>query len=272
MNFSSFFLGKVVVVTGSSRGIGREVSRQALAAGALVVLNGREAASLEKTRTELGFADRTMAVAADLSRAEEADYLVATTLAAWGRIDVLINNAGLSMRGAFADLSQATVRSMIEANFLSAVWTTLAALPSLRLSQGRVVFVSSLAALRGFPGVSLYSASKMALTALHQSLQSEEAARGVTFSLVFLAFTQNDPEKTVLGSDGQVFHHERRWSVSQPQAATALLKAVVKRRKRVIFTAKGRGLALVQALFPGWTDWFVRLSRGKLHSVRRTGS
>ncbi len=160
MNLPAFYQDKVVVVTGSSRGIGREIARLALEAGALVVLNGRNSADLEATRASLGHPERTMAVAADLSRAEEAEYLVAATLTGWGRIDVLINNAGLSMRGAFADLSPETVRAMVDGNLLTAVWTTLAALPSLRTSTGRVVFISSLAGIRGFPGVSLYSSSK----------------------------------------------------------------------------------------------------------------
>jgi short-subunit dehydrogenase len=272
MNLSPFFQDQVVVVTGSSRGIGREVARQALEAGARVVLNGRDGASLEATRTALGHSERTMAVVGDLSRPEEAEYLVATTVAAWGRIDVLINNAGLSMRGTFSELTPGTVRSMVEANFLTAVWTTLAALPALRSNAGRVVFVSSLAGLRGFPGVSLYSASKMALTALHQSLAAEERRQGVSFSLVYLAFTENDPGKTVLASDGTPFQHDRPWAISQTKAATSILLAAAERKKRVILTVQGRMLAWAQALFPALIDWIVAGSKGKIHSVRRPGS
>jgi short-subunit dehydrogenase len=269
MKRARFFQDKVVVVTGSSRGIGREIARQALEAGAKVVLNGRDAAVLEAARVALGVPNRTMAIVADLSRSEEAEYLIATTLAAWGQIDVLVNNAGLSMRGAFADLNPTTVRTMVEANLYSAVWTTLAALPSLRTTKGRVAFLSSLAGLRGFPGVSLYSASKMALTALHQSLLAEEGGWGVKFALVYLAFTENDPEKTVLGPDGKPFHHERSWSLSQPQAARAVLEAVSRGRKKTVLTAAGRALALSQAIFPGLVDRIVELSRGKFHSIRR---
>ncbi len=267
MNPRRFFTGKVVVVTGSSRGIGRDTARQALAHGARVVLNGRDPAALEATRQALGSTDRTLAVAADVSRPEEAEYLVAATVAAWGRLDVLVNNAGLSMRGSFSDLTNDAVRALVDANFLSAVWTTRAALPSLRASGGRVLFVSSLAGLRGFPGVSLYSATKMALTALQQSLQAEEGPRGVWFGLAWLAFTENDPEKTVLGADGRRFRHERAWSVTQAQAAAALLGAVARRRKRRILTAKGRFLAWAQAWLPGLVDRFVEGSHGRLHYV-----
>lgn len=265
----SFFQDKVVVVTGSARGIGREVARQALEAGARVVLNGRDPATLAATEAGLGRPDRTLTVAADLATPEGAHELVSQTLARWGRIDVLINNAGLSMRGAFADLSPSTVKTMVDANFLSAVWTTQAALPALRDSGGRVVFVSSLAGLRGFPGVSLYSASKMALTAVHQALRAEEGPR-VTSSLIHLAFTENDPGKTVLGADGRPFHHQRKASMGQGETALRILRAVAQGRKKTILTAQGHGLSWGQALFPGLVDALVEASGGKIHSVRRS--
>ena len=268
MNTARFFRDKVVVVTGSSRGIGREIARQVLAAGARVVLNGRDAVTLEATRGILGHPEQTMAVVADVSRPEEAEYLVATTLTAWGHLDVLINNAGLSMRGAFADLKPVTARTMVEANFFSAVWTTLAALPALRTSEGRVGFVSSLAGLRGFPGVSLYSASKMALTALQQSLQAEEGSRGLKFSLVFLPFTENDSEKTILSAEGELVHHERSWSFSQAKAAQAILRALARGRKRTTLTIRGRALVAAQTLFPNLVDGLLRASKGKLHAGR----
>lgn len=267
MNPRAFFQDKVVVVTGSARGIGREVARQALGWGARVVLNGRDSETLAATRTLLAAPEKTLAVAADLSRPEEAARLVAEVLAAWGRIDVVINNAGLSMRGAFADLSPATVRTMVDANLLTAVWTTQAALPALRESRGRVLFVSSLAGLRGFPGVSLYSATKMALAAVCQSLRAEEGPRGVTFGLISLAFTENDPDKTVLGADGRPFRHERRWSLSQAQTARAVLTAVARGRKTTLLTPAGKALALAQRLFPGLVDRWLGGSGSTLHHV-----
>jgi len=266
---NSFFRDKVVVVTGSARGIGREVARLALEAGARVVVNGRDGSTLGATVAELGQDDRTLAVVADLALPEGAQRLVAQTLARWGRIDVLINNAGLSMRGPFADLSPETVRTMVDANLLSAVWATQAALPALRESGGRVVFVSSLAGLRGFPGVSLYSASKMALTAVHQALRAEEGPR-VTSSLVHLAFTENDPGKTVLGADGRPFHHQRKAAMGQRETARRILDAAARGRKKTILTAQGHGLSWGQALFPGLVDAFVEASGGKIHSVRRS--
>jgi len=262
------FTDKVLVITGSARGIGRQAARQALAAGARVVLNGRHPEALEATRLSLGHPDRVAAVAADVSTPEGARTLVDGALGAFGRLDAVIHNAGLSMRGAFAELSPATVRTMVETNLLSAVWVTQAALPALRESRGRVLFVSSLAAVRGFSGVSLYSASKMALTALCQSLRAEEG-RLVHFGLIYLAFTENDADKTVLGADGRPFRHERRWSMTQDEAAGHLLRAVARQRKRTVLTPAGLGLFWGQSFFPGLVDGFTERSGGKIHSFRR---
>ncbi len=267
MNLTRFYDGKVVVITGSSRGIGREMARLALAAGARVVLNGRDRVSVDACREVLG-RDLTLAVAADVSQKAGAETLVAAALSAWGRIDVLVNNAGLSMRGSFADLSPATVDAMVGGNLLSAVWTTRAALPALRESRGRVVFVSSLAAVRGFPGVSLYSAAKMALTAVHQSLKAEE--RDIRSCLVYLPFTENDPEKTVLDAQGTPFRHERRASATQEQAAEAVLTAAAHGRGQTVLTAAGRALFWMQSWLPGLVDFVLTRARGSIHSVRRS--
>jgi len=267
MNLARFYDGKVVVITGSSRGIGREMARLALASGARVVLNGRDAVTVEACRQALG-TERTLAFAADVSLQGGAEALVVAALSAWGRIDVLVNNAGLSMRGSFADLSPATVDAMVSGNLLSAVWATRAALPALLESRGRVVFVSSLAAVRGFPGVSLYSAAKMALTAVHQSLRAEE--RAIRSCLIYLPFTENDPEKTVLDAQGTPFRHERRASATQEQAARAVLSAAARGRGQTVLTAAGRILFWMQSWFPGLVDFVLTRSRGSIHSVRRS--
>lgn len=267
----AFFRDKVVIITGSARGIGRETARQALAAGARVVLNGRQSDALATTRSALGTVDRSLAVTADLTDPRQAEALVSTVLDTWGRIDVLINNAGLSMRGAFGELSDETIRTMVDANLMSAVWMTRAALPALRLSGGRVVFLSSLAGVRGFPGVSLYSASKMALNAVHQSLVAEEGRRGVASRLVYLGFTENDPDKTVLGADGRPFQHQRKWSLTQNQTAAAVLSAAAGRRRRTVLTASGRVLVWAQGWFPRLTDRFIGASGGQIHRVEHRG-
>lgn len=273
MNTLSFSLrDRVILVSGSSRGIGREVARLALAAGARVVINGRNAEVLHQTERRLGISDRLLALAGDVSRPEVARDILDQTIQTWGRVDVVINNAGLSMRGSFADLSPATVQAMIEGNLLSATWLTQAALPALRRSQGAVVFISTLAAVRGFSGVSFYSATKMALTALHQSLDIEEANNKIRSRLVFLAFTENDVDKTVWGADGQRFRHQRKWTLTQEQTARKILQATLGRRRQVVLSGSGRALDWAQRWFPGLTSWIFRRAKGSTHAVRRPDS
>ena len=269
MNLHRFLSGKVVLITGSSRGIGRETARLVLEHGARVVVHGRNLAGAEVTRAALGIPERTMALSADLTAPGQAQTLVDAILAAWGRLDLLINNAGLSMRGSFSELSPATVTAVIDANLLTAIAATQAALPALRASRGRIVFISSLAAIRGFPGVSLYSAAKMALTALHQSLRAEERGNGIASTVVYLAFTENDAEKTILGADGQPFHHQRRWTMTQGQAARAILQATARGKREIALSAAGKVLLKAQAWVPGLVDRFVRASGGTLHSVEK---
>ncbi len=266
--------GRVVVITGSSGGLGRETARLALAAGARVVINGRDADRLDRTRHQLSAnlppaSTSLLAVVADVSVAEEAERLAALAVEHFGGIDLWINNAGVSMRGAFADLTPVAVEALVRGNWLSALYGTLAALPSLRRSRGTVVFVSSLAALRGFPGVSAYSAAKMALRGLAESVHAEHHREGVRTRLVLLPFTENDAEKTVLAADGTPFRHRRRWSVSQVGAARALLRAAVGRRHTHTVGWTGQVAAFLQQHVPSLVGWFVESRPGGVHAVER---
>jgi NAD(P)-dependent dehydrogenase (short-subunit alcohol dehydrogenase family) len=267
---SEFWKGKVVVITGSSRGIGRVTAGALLGAGAQVMINGRDVARLEETRRTLagdGDPPRLAAHASDVSRPEGAQSLVEQTVRTFGHLDVLINNAGLSMRGPFDELTPEVVRTIVEGNLYSAVFTTQAAGPHLRAARGRVLFVSSLAGVRGFPQVSIYSAAKMALAGLHQSLRAEWAGSGVSLGIVYLGFTENDADKTILRADGQPIHHERRAQMSQAEAAAALIEAVESGRRQTVLTASGKLLVMLQSHWPRLADWVVQRSGGRIHQV-----
>lgn len=269
---ADFFAGKVYIVTGSSRGIGRKTAALLLQAGARVVLNGRDPVKLEQARAELsqlaGLVAQPVAVAGDVTDPATAQGLCAATLAHFGRIDGLINNAGTSMRGAFDDLTPETVESIIRTNLQGAIYPTLAVGAELKKNRGSLVFVSSLAGVRGFPGVSIYSAAKMALQGLAQSLRAEWAGHGIHVGLVYLGFTENDPEKTILTADGRAVHHQRQAQLTQAEAATAVLQNLRKRRKTSILTLAGKFLVFIQACLPGLADWVVNRSAGKLHSIK----
>lgn len=260
---------KVALITGSSKGIGKATALELGLKGVKIMLNGRSARQLEETRTELAAQGLTVhAWLADVGKPAEARQLITKTLSIYGKIDFLINNAGLSMRGTFADLVTDTVDSVLTSNLHGAIYPTLFALEALKASQGSVVFVSSLAGVRGFSGVSIYSAAKMALTALSQSLGIEMHTHGVHVGLIYLGFTKNDPDKTILTSQGEKVQHQRSHQLTQNQAALGILRVIFHKKRTHITTSSGRFLDFFQRHFPRLTEWIVRGSKGRIHSSK----
>lgn len=264
--------GRVIVVTGSSRGIGREVARLLLRAGARVVLNGRNEERLAHTRADIlrdtGVGEELLlAVTADLSTEAGATTLVEAALATFGRIDVLVNNAGVSMRGAIRDLKAGTVEALVAGTELAAVYPTVRALPALLESRGTVIFVSTAAALWGFPGVSWYSATKSALRAFAQALESEHRRDCLRVATVFLDFVENDPDKETLAADGRRFVHARKARITQAQAAASILRAIRSPRREWYASRRGVALSLAARYLPRVLAYALSRSGGALHRV-----
>ena len=264
--------GKVMLVTGGSRGIGREVARALCAAGARVVVNGRDAQRVHATVDRLS-ADyptaEVVAGVADVATEGGARHLVDLARERWGRIDGVIANAGVSMRGPVRELRETALDRLVRGNLYSAVLPVVAALPELEACGGGVVFVSTVAAIRGFPGVSLYSATKAAVESFAQSLEAEVAATGVSVGVVFLGFVENDPEKQTLGPDGTPFHHHRRASLTQREAANAIVIAAARQRRRTITIGAGRLLDIAHRLLPRLTARVIAAGGGRIHQVTR---
>lgn len=255
----TFWQDKCVVITGSSRGIGRETARFLGGAGAKVVLNGRNRERLEETTRELRDEGiNALGRAGDVTSTEDMDALMSLAREGYGGVDVLINNAGSSMRGPFAELTEDLARRMTEVNILGAVVPTVAALEALLERRGSVYFISSAAGLRGFPNVSIYSATKMALTGLSESLGAELRGRGVTVGICYLGFTENDPDKEIYNARGELITVKRSWQHTQVEAAEAIGEAVRRGKRRAVFTGQGKLLAAAQRLSPRLVDWAVQ--------------
>ncbi len=187
------FLGKVAVITGSSRGIGKATALALAKRGASVVLNGRDSSRLSAVENEIKLIQpRVISVCCDVSTNEGGRHLISEALKAFGRIDFLVNNVGVSMRGKVRNLDPDVFRATFESNYMSAVCPTIPALEPLRLSKGSLIFVSSLAGIRGLPFISAYCSSKMALRSLAESLRIEEAEHGIHVGLVYVGITVNE--------------------------------------------------------------------------------
>ena len=255
------FVGKVAIVTGSESGIGRETARTLCEQGAAVVLNGRNAERLEQTRQLLAAAGHAVVCCvADVTDYAACERLVATAIEHFGRLDILITNASISMRAYFADMQPDVFRQVLDSNVYGSVYPLKAALPHLLKTQGSVTFISSISALNGMPSGSAYCAGKAALANLAHTLRLELAGTGLHFGVVHIGFTQNDPDKRVLDADGRpvpIAYRPPRWQKSQAQVAAIIVGHVRRRRRRTVISALGRLIVLVHTLFPRLGDWIV---------------
>jgi NAD(P)-dependent dehydrogenase (short-subunit alcohol dehydrogenase family) len=262
--------GRVALITGSESGIGRETAWAFCRQGAAVVLNGRQAERLEATRQALaaeGF--QVAACVADVTEYAACERLVATAIDCFGRLDILITNASISMRAYFLDMQPEVFREVLDSNVYGSVYPLKAALPYLVQARGSVTFISSISALNGMPSGSAYCAGKAALANLAHTLRLELAATGVHFGVVHIGFTQNDPDKRVLDAAGRpvpIAHRPPRWQKSQAQVAAIILRHVHRRRRRTVISALGRLILVVHSLLPRLGDWVVLMSQRQLRN------
>jgi short-subunit dehydrogenase len=222
--------------------------------GAKIVLNARNPERLKKTHEDLLAAGyESIAVAGDISNTEDCRELIAATLEAFEKVDILVNNAGISTEGTVEEMDPEVIRKVMEVNYLGSVYPTQAALPELRKTKGSLIFMSSLAALHGLPKYSVYSSSKMALTALAESLRIELDDSGVHVGIAYVGFTENDPEKTIFDKDGNVIPQPKRGFIkAEPSENVALrvIKMIETRRFKQYFTNLGKLNAFMKRYFP----------------------
>lgn len=261
------FAGKVAIVTGSESGVGRATAHALGQAGACVVLNGRNPDRLEQTRQALADAGYpVVSCVADVTHYPDCERLVETAVAAFGRVDVLITNASISMRAYFADMQPDVFRRVLDSNVYGTVYPLKAALPYLTQTRGTVTFISSISALNGMPSGSAYCAGKAAVSNLAHTLRLELNHTGIHFGVVHLGFTQNDADKRVLDAEGRpvpIAHRPPRWQKTQAQVAQVILRHIQRRKQRTVISALGKLIVLVHTYLPRLGDWIV------LRSIRR---
>ena len=251
---SKKFEGKVAVITGSSRGIGKAIALELAKNGAFIVLNGRDSTRLTDTETEIRkYHSKVISVCCDVSTNEGGRLLIDEAMKAFGRIDILINNVGVSMRGNVSAMNPDVFRATFESNYMSAVCPTIPALEHLRLSKGSLVFISSLAGIRGLPFISAYCSSKMALRALAESIRIEESGYGIHVGLVYVGITVNDEGKEAVAADGTKILLEPRSGSgvqSKESVADAVLKNIIKRKFISVLTFVGKLNYFMQPIVP----------------------
>jgi len=246
--------GKVAVITGSNRGIGKAIAFEFARAGAGIVLNGRDQAKLSETEDELRKINpHVIGVCCDVSTVSGGQLLIDSAINRFGRIDFLVNNAGVSIRGNFADLKPEVIKSVYDTNILGAFFPTVSAMSHLRLTGGSIVFISSVAGIRGLPSLSAYSSSKMALRALAESIRIEEHRYNLHVGLICVGPTEIDEGKTVMSADGTALVLNRRSGrgvQSQVDVARAVIRNISKRKFITVLTTVGKLNAFLQPRFP----------------------
>lgn len=266
---ANFFTNKVAVVTGGTDGIGKALVDALLAQGAKVATCGRHHDKLYKLQSEYpSYPLHT--VVADVSNENDCRHFIESTIKVFGGIDILINNAGISMRALFKDAEVDVTRKLMEINFFGAVYCTKYAINSLIERKGTIVGISSIAGYRGLPGRSGYSASKFALQGWLESLKTELAGDGVHVMWISPGFTSSNIRNTALNGRGQ---HQEENPMDEGKMMTAeecarhILKAIKNKKRSLVMTFTGKETVFMQKFFPSLADKLVRkfyFKEGKL--------
>ena len=231
---------KVIIITGASSGIGLACAREFAQRGAKLALAARSAEKLVEIEHELKTnGTEVISVKTDVSIEDDCKHLISETLRAFGRIDILMNNAGISMRAAFQDVELSVLKQLMDVNFWGTVYCTKYALPSLLENKGSVVGVSSIAGFIGLPGRTGYSASKFAMHGFLETIRVENLKKGLHVLIAAPGFTASNVRKAALTADGSNQGETPRKEekmMSAEEVAIHLAKAIIKRKRTLVLT------------------------------------
>lgn len=253
------FNRKTVIITGASSGIGKALAYEFASQGANLALSARQFDKLCHIAADIEqkFNVKALAIQADVSNEEDCRRMVAQTVQAFGGVDVLINNAGLSMRALFNHLELSVLKNLMDVNFWGMVYCTKYALPEILKTHGSIVGVSSIAGYRGLPGRTGYSASKFAMNGFMESLRTELLKTGVHVMVACPGFTASNIRVTALSSNGSSHGEtsmEEHKMMSAATVAARIAKGVAQRRRALIMTRQGKLAVWVNKLFPAFAD------------------
>jgi len=249
---------KVVLITGGTSGIGKSLAHTFGKRGSSVVFSGRNKAALDATRAELESAGiKCLPVNADASILEDNELMVQKALEKYGKIDVFIANAGISMRALIQDVDIDVVMKVMDINFRGAFYGIKTALPHIMKTKGSIVGISSIAGFRGLPARVGYSASKFALQGLLEVLRTEMLKSDVHVLTASPGFTSTNIRERNLDAHGKPQGKSPRdesSSMSADECAMHIYKAVVKRKRTLVLTRDGKLINLINKFLPSLAD------------------
>jgi NAD(P)-dependent dehydrogenase (short-subunit alcohol dehydrogenase family) len=245
---------KVVIITGSSMGIGFALAKELALKGAKVVINGSNVSRLNSAHEQLRDLElNATAIVCDVTNYESCGNLIEKTLELHGKIDALINNAGISSEGALLDSHQEVHKRILDVNVNGAFNMTKAALPHLKKQGGNVLFIGSVAGIRGLGDYAAYSSSKMALTGLAESLKIELHNTNIRVGIAYLSFIENSNTKTILGTNNEWIPQPERNNVTKMSQETLSKKLIVMMERNTfkkVFSSLGFFTILINRFSP----------------------
>lgn len=256
------FKHKVIIITGASSGIGKACAEEFAKRGANLVLAARQYVTLCEITADLEkrYGIQAVAVQADVSKEEDCQQLIKQALVTFGKIDVLINNAGLSMRALFNELDLSVLKNLMDVNFWGTVYCTKYALPEILKTKGSIVGVSSIAGYRGLPGRTGYSSSKFAMNGFMESLRTELLKTGVHVMVACPGFTASNIRVAALAKDG-ASHGETSMEegkmMSAEEVASNIVDGIAARKRTLVMTRQGKLTVWINKLFPALADKLV---------------
>ena len=254
-------MSKVIIITGASSGIGRSLALESARRGYSVVISARGEDKLMAVEKEcIALGANVLAVKSDVSNEEDCKELVALATAKFKKIDVLINNAGISMRSALIDTETEVIKRVMDINFNGTLYCTKYALPEILKAKGSVVGISSIAGYKGLPGRTGYSASKFAMHGFLEALRIENLKKGLHVLIACPGFTASNIRNTALTANGKQQGESPRTEqkMMQPEeVASKILNAIEKRKNKIVMTGNGKLTVFLNKFFPNLVDKLV---------------
>lgn len=259
MSVRNAFSGKVVIISGASSGIGRELAHELAAEDAILVLAARHVDELERVAEECRKIHETkvLVVKSDVREIQACKHLIEATVAEFGRIDILINNAGFGVHEKFEEMSEEDLshfEDQIKVNYLGSVYCTYFALPYLKKTKGQIVATSSLAGLFTTPYMSGYSASKHAMAGFFNTIRAELYEFGIAVTVLYPSFVAtgfNDKAEHV-GHDQAHLNHPKGMDVEA--CVKKMVKAIAQRKRSIKMTAIGKVGGFISFIAPKFFD------------------
>lgn len=255
---ANFLNDKVIVITGASSGIGEAMAREYAKMGAKIVMASRREEELQRIAHEIESTGGQVTYAAcDVVNEQECQHLMDVAVERFGGIDILICNAGLSMRALFDECDLKVLHRLMDVNFWGTVNCTKYALPWIQKSRGSIVGISSVAGIHGLPGRTGYSASKYAITGFLDTIRIENLKKGVHVMTACPGFTASNVRFSALTADGSQQGETPRNEAKMmtPEQVAHIVAKGIRRRKRLcLMEWEGRATHFLKKLFPGLVD------------------